>query len=96
MNDKLQNGQTLLQQALFALCCHKGAFARMPDFGSRLYLLPGQKPANRRAFAVNAAQETLLPLGLRVRDAQVSCDTKGVFYVNLMLENSNVILEVRV
>lgn len=97
MKSKLQNeDEVLLQQALFQLCCRRGAFAPVPEFGSRLYLLPRQKPASRRAFAVNAAQEVLSPLGLCVCDAQISRGAEDIFYVKLTLENSDAILEVTV
>ena len=37
----------VLQRALFLLTCRRGAFALLPDVGSRLYTLAGEK--NRRA-----------------------------------------------
>lgn len=93
---RLTGDSALLQRALFHLCCRRGGFVLMPELGSELYLLHRQKPAMRRAFAITAAREALLPLGLTVCDAAVTQQSDGTLLVTLTLEGSNSVLEVTV
>lgn len=91
---RLTGKDALLQRALFCLQCRRGAFPPLPELGSRLYLLPRQKPAHRRAFAIQAAQQALEPLRLRVNDAEVTANADGTLTVTVDLEGET--LEVTV
>lgn len=61
----------LLEQALFLLSARRGGFSLLPELGSRLYLLPSEKPSARAAVARTYAQEALEPLGLTVNDVSI-------------------------
>ena len=91
---RLTGNEALLQRALFCLQCRRGAFSPMPELGSSLYLLHRQKPSQRRSFAMEAAEQALSPLGLRVCDATVTETADGTLAVTLFLEDGT--LEVAV
>lgn len=60
-----------LEQALFLLTARRGGFPLLPEVGSRLYLLPSEKPSSREAVARTYAQEALDPLGLTVNNVTI-------------------------
>lgn len=68
---RAQGQESLLQEALFLLTARRGAFAPMPELGSRLYLLTREKAALRESLARAYAQEAVEQLGLKVVDAEV-------------------------
>ena len=68
---RAEGQEQLLQEALFLLTARRGAFAPMPELGSRLYLLPREKAALRSSLASAYAQEAVEQLGLKVVDAEV-------------------------
>ena len=49
----------LVQRALMRLAAHRGAFLPLPDYGSRLYMLPRIKPGERSAAARQFVAEAL-------------------------------------
>lgn len=55
----VSGGQALLDRVLFRLTARRGAFPLLPEFGSRLYLLPRKKPSARQALAASYAAEAL-------------------------------------
>ena len=90
-----EGSQRLLQQALFLLTAKRGKFTLMPELGSRLYLLPGEKPSAYSAMAKVYAQEALLPLGLTVVSADVTPESDGLHVaVHLIYNGEDMLLEV--
>ena len=55
----LTGAEEVLQRALFRLPARRGALPFLPELGSRLYLLPREKPSARQALAVQYAAEAL-------------------------------------
>lgn len=55
----VDGGAAVLQRALFALTVKRGSFPFLPELGSRLYLLPREKPSARMALAQRYAAEAL-------------------------------------
>ena len=51
--------EALLQRVLLRLTARRGAFPFLPDFGSRLYLLPRAKPGERASLAKQYCAEAL-------------------------------------
>lgn len=49
----------LLQRVLFRLTARRGAFPFLPQLGSKLYLLPREKPSARQALAMQYAVQAL-------------------------------------
>lgn len=66
-----QGNQQILEKALFLLTARRGGFPLLPELGSRLYLLPKEKPSAREAMARSYIQEALEPLGITVTDVTV-------------------------
>lgn len=57
---KTVNGQQeKIQRIMMRLAACRGCFAPMPDYGSRLYTLPGLKPSARAAAARQFVHEAL-------------------------------------
>ncbi len=68
----LTGAEEVLQRALFRLTARRGALPFLPGLGSRLYLLPREKPSARQALAVQYAAEALGDEeGLRVTGAEL-------------------------
>lgn len=63
---RVSGGEALLEDALFQLSARRGAFPLLPEVGSRLYLLPREKPSARETVARDYAQEALEKLGITV------------------------------
>ena len=59
---EVSGAEAMLQRALFTLRVRRGAFAPLPDFGSRLHLLQREKPSDREAVARGYVQEALSAL----------------------------------
>lgn len=54
-----EGNEALLQRVLWLLSVKKGSFPFLPDMGSRLYLLPREKPGNRLSAAKQYVEEAL-------------------------------------
>lgn len=68
----VSGGEGLVNEVLFRLTAKRGSFPLMPELGSRLYLLAGEKPSHRQALARQYAAEALAELSdLRVVAAAV-------------------------
>ena len=52
-------GEELLQRVLFKLTARRGSFPLLPELGSRLYLLPRQKPGDWETVAREYVSEAL-------------------------------------
>ena len=55
----VEGAEEVLQRALFQLQVRRGSFPFLPELGSRLYLLPREKPGAREALARQYAVEAL-------------------------------------
>lgn len=86
----------LLEQALFLLSARKGGFALLPELGSRLYLLPSEKPSARAAVARTYAQEALEPLGLTITGVSVAQGDAIEVTLEVSGQGGNSVLEVTV
>lgn len=69
----VEGGEAILCDVLFRLNARRGSFPLMPQFGSRMYRLRGEKPSARTALARQYAVEALSDLeDVAVTDAAVS------------------------
>ncbi len=75
----------LLMQALFRLSCRRGAFAFLPELGSRLYTLAGEKPSARQALARQYCAEALEGLDLDVAGVTVTDRADGTVQLRVTL-----------
>ena len=86
----VEGAEEVLQRALFQLQARRGSFPFLPELGSRLYLLPREKPGAREALARQYAVEALrnetelevtgvtaAPAGAGALEVQVSLSWKG-------------------
>ena len=55
----LTGAEEVLQRALFRLTARRGALPFLPELGSRLYLLPREKPSARQSLAQQYVAEAL-------------------------------------
>ena len=75
----LTGAEEVLQRALFRLTARRGALPFLPELGSRLYLLPREKPSARQALAVQYAAEALGDEeDLRVTGAELNETAEGL------------------
>lgn len=93
---QVTGAEELLEQALFQLTAHRGAFSLMPEVGSRLYTLYREKPSVRRELAIRYAGEALEPLGLTVMDVAVTEEEPMVLELALSYEGNEMNMEVTV
>ncbi|MEQ2444456.1 hypothetical protein WMO64_13400 [Pseudoflavonifractor sp. CLA-AP-H29] len=56
---RAEGNDAILQRVLWKLTVRRGSFPFLPELGSRLYLLPREKPGNRLAMARQYVQEAL-------------------------------------
>lgn len=64
--------EELAQRVEMKLCARRGGFALMPEFGSRLYLLPKVQPSQREAAARQYIAEALAgETGLRLESLEL-------------------------
>lgn len=56
---RAEGTDALLQRVLWKLTVRRGSFPFLPELGSRLYLLPREKPGDRRALARQYVAEAL-------------------------------------
>lgn len=95
---RAQGREAVLADALFRLQCRRGAFAFLPDLGSRLYLLHREKPSARDMVAGQYAVEALQGLPVQVLGCHVGQKEKDVLWIQLELavEDSTAQVEVYV
>lgn len=71
--------EAILSDILFRLTARRGAFPLLPRLGSRMYLLPREKPSRRTALARQYAAEALADLSdVTVTDAAVTPTEAGM------------------
>jgi phage gp46-like protein len=76
----------ILMTALFRLTCRRGAFPFLPELGSRLYTLAGEKPSARDALARQYCAEALEDLdGLEVVDTTLRELSDGLLALTVTL-----------
>ena len=63
---RVSGGQALLGEVLFRLTARRGSFPFLPELGSRLYQLRGEKPGQWESLALQYAAEALGGLDLTV------------------------------
>ena len=78
----VSGGDELAQRVGMKLAARRGRFLPLPDFGSRLYLLPGIKPSQRE----NAAKQYI---------AEAVADETGLTLKSVSLEQNGGTAEVR-
>ena len=83
---RLQAEQALLARALFRLTCRRGSFPFLPELGSRLHELSGEKPSGQSAAAGLYAAQALEGTGLRVCGARVRGVSDGQVRVEVELQ----------
>lgn len=91
-----QDSLRIPEQAMFLLTARRGGFAPMPEIGSRLYLLPYEKPSAQQAAAEVYVQEALEPLGLTVAGVDVISGEVLTVEVRLKSGDAEQVLEVYV
>ena len=75
---RAEGREELLQRVLFRLNVRRGSFPLLPDLGSRLYTLTGEKPGDReslaRQYAVEALREEAVAVtGVTVTPLEEGC-----------------------
>ena len=84
---RVDGAEELLQRVLFQLQVRRGSFPFLPELGSRLYLLPREKPGERAALARQYSMEALRnETELAVTGVGVQELGGGVLEVRVMLE----------
>ena len=73
---QVSGAEELLERVLFKLSVRRGSFPLLPELGSRLYLLPREKPSAREALAASYAAEALAGETVNVLRAQWQEETK--------------------
>lgn len=86
----------LLEQALFLLTARRGGYPLMPELGSRLYLLPREKPAAREGAARTYIQEALEPMGFSVTEVSVVEGDVLMVSAQVQRQGQSGVLEVQV
>ncbi len=70
---RLDGAEELLARVLFRLTARRGALPFLPELGSRLYLLPREKPSARQALAAQYTAEALQEeRGLKVTGVELT------------------------
>lgn len=88
--------EALLARALFRLTCRRGAFPFLPELGSRLCTLAGEKQSARTALARQYCAEALAGLELEVTDVRVTDGPDGAVQlaVHLTVDGESETVEV--
>ena len=81
----VEGAQDLLQRVLFRLQARRGSFPFLPELGSRLYLLPQEKPGDRQALARQYAAEALREEDVEVTEVTVEDGMDGRLQVQVAL-----------
>ena len=87
---------SLGEAAMFLLTARRGGFSPMPEVGSRLYLLPFEKPSRRQVAAEAYVQEALEGLGLTILGVDVTAGEMMTVEVRLKTGTTEQVLEVYV
>lgn len=82
------------EEVVFLLTARRGGFSPMPEVGSRLYLLPFEKPSRRQVAAEAYVQEALEGLGLTILGVDVTAGEMMTVEVRLRAGATEQVLEV--
>lgn len=91
---RAEGAEELLQRVLWKLCIRRGSFPLLPDLGSRLYQLVGEKPARREALARQYVAEALA--GEELEIAGVQLDGAGNLQADLLWRGQSLSLTAEV
>lgn len=69
---RAQGSEELLQRALFRLTARRGSFPFLPELGSELYRLPGEKRSDWESLARQYAAQALQGEDMTVTDVTVA------------------------
>lgn len=82
------------EEVIFLLTARRGGFSPLPEVGSRLYLLPFEKPSRRQVAAEAYVQEALEGLGVTVLGVEVRAGEMMTVEVRLKAGTAEQVLEV--
>lgn len=68
--------EAVLERVLFKLSVHRESFPLLPELGSRLYLLPRERPSTRSALGASYAAEALADEDVTVTGATWQDETQ--------------------
>jgi len=88
--------EALLQRVLFRLCARRGAFALLPEMGSRLWLLGREKKSSRVTAAREYVEEALKEEPVSVEQVTLRADGDGRVLVSVLLRSEEKTMEVTV
>ena len=84
--ESVSGSEELKQRIEMKISARRGGFMLMPEFGSRLYLLPAVKPMQRKAAAEQYIAEALAGEdGLSIEDVELLDMGDGRIKLNLRL-----------
>ena len=87
--ESVSGSEELKQRIEMKIHARRGGFALMPEFGSRLYLLPAVRPKQRRAAAEQYIAEALAgEEGLSIEEVELLDRGSGKMELNLKLKKS--------
>lgn len=91
----VSGGDAILSDVLFRLTARRGSFVLLPEFGSRMYLLRGEKPSARTLLARQYAVEALADMeDIAVTDAAVTTEgEKLLIHVELTWQGQSLAVE---
>lgn len=79
--------EAVLQRVLWLLAVRRGSFPFLPEMGSRLYLLPREKPGNRLSAAKQYVEEALAgEPDLKVTDVALNEGEGGAIDLTVYME----------
>lgn len=82
----VSGAEEVLQRALFLLTARRGSFPFLPELGSRLYLLPREKPGARAALAQRYAAEALAgEQGVEVTGVECAETGPGALHIRVRM-----------
>lgn len=87
--ERVSGTEEMRQRVEMKLTAHRGGFALMPEFGSRLYLLPSVKPSQRAAAAEQFITEALSDeSGLSLQNLTLTDNGDGCIALDVTLKKS--------
>ncbi len=84
---KAEGNDELLQRVLWKLSVRRGSFPFLPELGSRLYLLPREKPGMRLSAARQYVEEALAEeTGLHVTGVTLEAGAEETMALTVQME----------
>ena len=91
---RLEGDEALLQRVLFRLCARRGGFPLLPELGSELYRLSGEKGAGRLSAARQYVAQALAEEPVTVDEVALSPVGEGRIGVTVRLTAQSQSLQV--